>query len=29
MPVSPTITLDHITKCFEAKRALEHVTVTI
>jgi phosphonate transport system ATP-binding protein len=29
MYLSPTITLDHVTKCFAAKRALEHVTATI
>jgi phosphonate transport system ATP-binding protein len=29
MPVSPTITLDHATKRFAAKRALQHVTATI
>ena len=27
--VSPTITLDQVTKSFAAKRALEHVTTTI
>jgi phosphonate transport system ATP-binding protein len=29
MPLSPTITLDHVAKRFEAKQALEHVTATI
>jgi phosphonate transport system ATP-binding protein len=29
MPVSPSIALDHVSKRFEAKLALEHVTVTI
>ena len=29
MYLSPTITLDHVTKCFAAKRALEHFTATI
>jgi phosphonate transport system ATP-binding protein len=29
MPLSPTITLARVTKRFEAKRALEHVTTTI
>jgi phosphonate transport system ATP-binding protein len=29
MPVSPTITLHHVTKCFESKRALENVSITI
>jgi phosphonate transport system ATP-binding protein len=29
MPISPTIILDHVTKCFEAKRALDTVSTTI
>jgi phosphonate transport system ATP-binding protein len=29
MPVSPTITLDHVTKRFETKRALENISVTL
>jgi phosphonate transport system ATP-binding protein len=29
MPMSPTITLHHVTKCFARKRALENVTTTI
>ncbi len=29
MPISPTITLDHVTKRFEAKQALENVTTTL
>jgi phosphonate transport system ATP-binding protein len=29
MALSQTITLDHITKCFGGKRALEHITATI
>ena len=28
-PLSPIIRLDAVTKCFEAKRALDHVTVAI